>query len=439
MDIFGKKKIEKMQDELLSIKKESEGERKKLLREMTELKGFYSDNINNEYLTELFRNIGNYTKWIDFSSYDRAKLVKTYETNAIVRGIVGTTIGNAVAELAQYVELVDSKGTVLTKRWEADLLNRPNDRFTKGKFIKAWAVNRLLTGDAFVFFEKGIGLKVDRFTSMYVINSQDVEIVSEGAAKPIKGFLLTGSANMNEIMTTDNVMMSFDYNTKSQSLYGLSPLASAANYLQVLESALARQNTALTKGGVSNIITPKADSLGINKIDADNLEEDMNKMRSNYNKILRVPIEVFRLGDTPADLSILDTSKYAINALCFVYGISVDTFLGQAKYENAKEAKKAIYEQAGIPLLNEFLEDYSNFCKLKAGERFIINTDKVEILRADPRAMLEVYKLAGTSINERRALLELPPVNKPFADEITTSLGESYGDPMAFDINENNQ
>ena len=40
---------------------------------------------------------------------------------------------------------------VIEKHWVNDLLARPNDRFTKGKFFKAWAINRMLTGDAFIY------------------------------------------------------------------------------------------------------------------------------------------------------------------------------------------------------------------------------------------------------------------------------------------------
>lgn len=441
MDILGRKRIAGLQQELSAIKKEKDeqmGVLNKLSKELTEVKGFYSDNTNNEYLNELFKYISHQTKWVDFSSYSREALVATYETNAIVRGIVGTTIGNAVSELAKYVELVGSNDKVIEKHWVNDLLARPNDRFTKGKLFKAWAINRLLTGDAFIYAQKGIGSKLGEVKELYVINSQDVEIISQGSYKPIAAFKLRNSTKLfDSSLTPDNVMMSFEYNTKSGSMYGLSPLASAAKYLQIIESGLQRQNTSLVNGGVNNIITPKPDAVGsVTKVQADNVETSLNENRANYNKFVRAAIEVHKLGDTPADLSILDTSKYAINALCFVYGISVDSFLGQAKYENAREAKKAIYEQAAIPLINELLEDLTSFLKLK-GERLVLNTDLIDILQDDPKTVMEIYSLAGLSLNEKREYLGFEKINEKYADQPMIPIGTSFGDPAMYDISDN--
>ena len=45
-------------------------------------------------------------------------------------------------------------------------------------------------------------------------------------------------------------------------------------------------------------------------------------------------------GIIPADLGVSQTMKDAITALCFVFNVPVDLYLGQAKYENTKEAKK---------------------------------------------------------------------------------------------------
>lgn len=438
MGIFNSKKIATLERQLTAIREEGEKERKALVKQMDEVKGFYSDNRDNEYLTELFKHISQYTRWVDFSDYDRSALVKKYETNAVVRGIIGTTIATAVGELSQYVELVDSKDKVIGNHWVNDLLSRPNDRFTKSKFFKAWAINRLLTGDAFVYAQGGIGSKLGQVKGLYVINSQDVEILSQGSERPIAGYKLASSARITDTpLTPDNVMMSFEYNTRSGSLYGSSPLAAAASYLQILESGLQRQNTSLVNGGVNNIITPKPDSTGsVTKIQADDVEEGLNSSKANFNKYVRQAVEVHKLGDTPADLSILDTSKFAINALCFVYGISVDTFLGQAKYENAKEAKKAVYEQAAIPLVNELLEDLTSFLKLK-GERLVLNTDLIDILQDDPKTVMEIYSLAGLSLNEKREYLGFEKINEKYADQPMIPIGTSFGDPAMYDISDN--
>lgn len=193
----------------------------------------------------------------------------------------------------------------------------------------------------------------------------------------------------------------------------------------------------MENGGVNTLITPKPDSIGSTTgMQTENIRKEMNQnKKSNYNAFLPEAVEVHKVGDTPVDLQVLEASKYAINVLCFVYGISVDTFLAQAKYENAKEAKKQVYEGAAIPLMNEFLEDFTSFCKLK-DEKFILNTDKIEILKKSALDQMSVYDKAYMSINERREYLGFPRIEQPYADLPVIPMGVSLGDPNAFDFNE---
>jgi HK97 family phage portal protein len=436
-DMFGEKKIQALAskvDNLTDQLKEQESKNDAL---KLELKGFYSENVNNEYLNQVFKYINNSISFINFDSVDRVKLMDYYRNNAVVYGIVGTTIGNALAELSEYVELQDSKGGVITSHWAIDLLNRPNDAFTRTKLLKAWGVNRCVVGDAYVFGEKAVGKDKGRVDGLYIIPSQDiVKIESKGVMKPISGYTLNQSSSVNSVLTPENTMRSFEYNPSSENMFGLSPLATAAAYLQIIENSLSRQNTSIKSGGVNNIISPELNEYGaITEMQKANLMEDLNeKHNGNYNLPLSVPVKVQKLGDTPVDLAILDTSKYAINALCFVYGISVDSFLGQAKYENAKEAKKAIYEQAAIPLVKEFLEDLNNFLKIKEG-KFKLNTDKIEVLK-DSKTVIETYNLAGMSLNEKREYLGFERINEAYADQPMISMGTSFGDPSQLIIDE---
>ena len=144
MDIFGKKEVKALREELQTMNKS--------LEEKIEKKGYFESptNLENEFLKQVlqFTNAG--LKLVDFSEVDRVQLVNYYKKNAVVRGIIDTTIASAVAELADYIELVDKNKKVIDKHWALDVLNKPNDLENKRKFIKAWAINRLITGDAFV-------------------------------------------------------------------------------------------------------------------------------------------------------------------------------------------------------------------------------------------------------------------------------------------------
>ena len=94
-----------------------------------EKKGYFEEtrNVDNEYFKQVLQFANANLKLIDFSEVDRASLVKYYKRNAVVRGIIDTTIASAVAELSDYIELVGKDNQEIEKHWAIDVLNKPND------------------------------------------------------------------------------------------------------------------------------------------------------------------------------------------------------------------------------------------------------------------------------------------------------------------------
>lgn len=437
MDIFGKKTAE-LQRQLVE------------LTQKMEKKGFFGAPTPDQqaaFFKQFYQYLPN-INLVDFGATNFDDYIKYYKNNAIVYGVVGTTISKAVGELFEYIELQDENENVVENHWAINVLKTPNDLESGRAFITAWAILRMLTGNSLISLEKTLGSKRE-VSQMYNIPANQFDIISKGAIKPIEGFKLKTDAYLKATLLPDDVIFSRDYNPDITTLFGLSPLQAAANFVQIIEKSMQRQNGALENGGVGRLITPQMYGNGeygtATPADIDAFERATNgKHTGNYTKMLSVPVEVHELGDTPADLAILDTSRFAINALCFVYGISVDVFLGQAKYNNAKEAKKATYQQAAIPLVNLFLEDMQKcFGKLdtsfNSGKlKFILNTDKVEVLRDSVTEMVSAYTAANASINQKYDLLGLPQIDADYANKPMVPLGVTFGDPYELNINENN-
>ena len=157
----------------------------------------------------------------------------------------------------------------------------------------------------------------------------------------------------------------------------------------------------------------------------------------NKTKFLRMPIDVHSLGNTPVDLNILASHKEAVTALCFVYGVPVDLYYGQSKYENAREAKKSIYEQTAIQMLHEFGADLLSYCNLAGEYRFVVNTDKLDVLHDSPSQVARDMAAVGCfTTNEIRQTLGWDARPESWADEERVPLGVSFGaEPL--DIDEN--
>lgn len=404
----------------------------------TEVKGYYdAQNELNEYLRAIDvhmkgRNLAPLTPM------SRRAIREAYEGSAAVMGVVNYIAEN-VGEVAKYLELQNKEGDYVESHWVLDLLRHPNDRFNLRRFATAWAVNKLLFGDAWVYAPSAVGKNLGKVGEMYVIPSWRVETDSDGRLKPLTGIGIAGS--LKSEIPMDDLFESFDYNLDDASFFGTSKIVSAATYLDVIDKGMRRESQSLDNGGVANLITPKGDEAGVLPEHADDLESRFNSKKNvNRTLALRIPVDVHQLGNAPVDLSILETHKEAVTALCFVFKVPVDLYYGQAKYENAKEAKKTIYEQNAIPLANEFAEDLITFLMKKdkslAGWRLTVNTDRIDVLKEKSTDVLNNLNIAYCSLNERREAIGYERIEEEYADKPIIPMGMQFGEGLEYDIDE---
>lgn len=407
----------------------------------TEVKGYMENaKAGNQY----FEAIAPLLKGMDMDdithALKRSELKSAYETNAPAFGIINR-IARAVGEMFPYLELQKWNG----KTWEdvdehpvLNLLRKPNDRFNCQRFGQAWAVNRLVYGDATVYAPQ-VKAGADKGTvkEMYIIPGHRVGIDKGGYKTPLKGIKVMGGGKESELIDNKSFFMSFEYNLDDTSFYGTSPLVVAAVYLSIIDRGMARQDLSLMNGGPTAIVTPKPDNLGVMPKTADTVTEELNgKDVKGQIKALRTAIELHELGKSPVDLGILASHKEAVNALCFIYNIPVDLYYGQSKYENAKEAKKALYEANAVPLANEFARDLLSFLKLDGEYRLTVNTDRVDVLQEDPKDVLQNLALMGATLNEKREAYGYERIEEEWADKPMISIGTALGGEAFGDIDE---
>ena len=404
-----------------------------------EIKGFYDsgNNAENLYLAAL----AGCTKGLELAPLtpiSRAAIREAYETSAPVQGVVNYIARN-VGEVMQYLLLTKkADDTPVEKHWLVDLLARPNDRFTLRKFGTAWAVNKLLYGDAWIYAPKAVGKDRGMVREMYVVPSWRIG-AQWGPGAVLEGIRLQGLTG-DRTIGFEEMFESFDYNLDDQSTFGTSKLASAYMYLSMMQNGIRREDTALMNGGVTNIITPPQDRLtGVTRpSEGEALEREFNaQSNAGKTKVLRYPVNVQALGNAPVDLNILESHKEAVTALCFAYNIPVDLYYGQSKYENAKEAKKTIYEMNAVPMANEFAEDLLSYCGLSKEFSLEVDTQRIDVLQEKPTDTLDALDKMNASVNEKREVMGYEPIAEPWADQPMIPMGVQFGNEgSAFDINE---
>ena len=400
----------------------------------TEIKGYYEETEKaNAYLSAIASQMQG-LRLPDITNLGREQIRRAYETSAPVMGVINYIADN-VGEVSKYLELTKD-GEIVEKHPLIDTLLRPNDRYNLRKFVTAWAVNRLLFGDAWVYVTRRMGKEGG--WNLYLIPSQ--RVVVKNGSPYVEGVQIYGTSQ--KTIPIAEVFESFDYNLDDTSFFGTSKVAAAAAYLSVMEKGMKRQDTTLETGGATHIVTPKPDDTGaILPQHAAEAEKLMNgKNSAGKKRFFPFPIEIHQLGNTPVDLSILDSHKEAVTALCFVFRVPVDLYYGQAKYENAKEAKKTIYEQNAIPMANEFAEDLIHYLGLdKEGYRLTVNTDKIDVLQDKPGDILDNLAKMHATLNEMREAYGYDRIEEDWADKPLLPLGVSFGNEYGdIDINEGN-
>ena len=408
-----------------------------------EVKGFYEDpkNAQNEYFKQLFFLSSRINALQDWAlTTDRIKLYELYADpnrgNSVVYAVV-TGIASAMADVIQFVELQDADNDVVDRHWALDLLREPNDATSMAEFMQLYGVNLLVVGDAFVYGQDAaVRMNGRKYSSMYVMPSHMVQIVSGGVLAPIKGYrLLNGDVYdaKGPKLNPSNVMFAKLPNPSGSTFHGLSPLVSALKKIELIDTGDRRINTSMSNGGVTNLVYPTStDNLGLTPQQVDDFKDMMNKGVGNKTEFVATPVESVRLGDTPAELSILEAQDYATQAICNVYSYPIDLLYARSTYSNMNEAKKMRYEIA-LPYVQAFLEKFGKWTGVVTeGLHFTLNTDKIEVLKPDPTVVINSMVNAGTTINERREYLNYDPINDPLADQVTYSMNTAFiGDDAA--------
>lgn len=399
-----------------------------------EIKGYYEDTQEqNSYIEALQRQLHG-LHLPDPTAMGRQQIRKVYETSAPVMGVVNYIADN-VGEVATFLELTRN-GEPVEKHPLLDTLRRPNDRFNLKKLVTAWAVNRLLFGDAWTYVTRKMGK--DGGWQLYIIPSQRVAV--KNGAPLIEGIQMLGVPDAKTIPMSE-VFESFDYNLDDTSFFGTSKVAAAAVYLDIMDKGMRRQDTSLETGGATHLITPKPDATGtVMPKNAAEIEKLANGSGSiGKKRALSFPVEVHQLGSTPVDLNILSSHKEAVTALCFVFRLPVDLYYGQSKYENAKEAKKTIYEQNAIPMANEFAADLLHFLRLdEQGYELKVNADLIDVLKDDSGEVLDNLTKMHATLNEMREAYGYDRIEEAWADQPILPMGQMFGNEYGdLDINEN--
>ena len=364
-----------------------------------------------------------------FNGYDRAAIASLFYDKAKANFAVYSVINycaDAVADTLRRAKIIDKDGNEVTNHWSYDVFFNPNKFMQPKDFYYAYAVNRLLFGDAFIYLLKRVGITQGQIKEMFVAHSQDV-LIGTGAVNydwtepqkiykiPIKG--LIREFNFDEILRV------YSYNVDSSSDYGLSPLVPAAILAEKLLNASAAEVSSFKNGGVETLLANKqsieGQTISLSQPDLDSINKTLNDPNGKRVRVLNSNMEKIEIGKSPVDLGVLQSSDAAMKALMFVYKLPYSLFSGDGTFNNTKEGYRALYTQVGLPYAYEFLDKFTKVCGFENGEYWTIDEQLIPQLKEDADKVITTLSKAYATTNEIRAAAGLKPLE-----------GDEYDKPL---------
>lgn len=385
-------------------------------------KNWFGGIIQTTYDSKILNKVG------EFSGYDRNKIAQLYydqnKANFAVYSVINYC-AEAVADTLRYAKIVNKKQDEITDHWSYNLLlDKPNEFSNTSEFGKAYAVNRLLFGDAYVYILRGIGLSEGKIKEMIVAHTQDVsfaDFTQYNWMRPKQRYQIP-VAGVPRTFEQEEILRVSSYNVDNSD-YGLSPLIPAAILAEKILNGSISEAMMFKNGGTEVILTNKQVNEGRSVVwgsnDLERFNHELNDKNGKRLKLVNSAMDKIDIGKSPIDLGILNSTDAGLKALMFVYRLPYSLYSGDGTFNNTREGYKALYTQVGLPYAKEFLDKFTQLCGFKNGEYWAIDEQLIPQLKEDAANTLTAYDKAYASINERRAVIGLTPLS-----------GEEYDKPL---------
>lgn len=382
-------------------------------------KALRGQTIDNPHTRSLYSMLG--TGSPVFIEDNKESYIKNgYQANALVYSIV-SYIAQKSADVPLYVYewTKEGKGERLYGHELESFLYRPNPMAGKGVFFQEAYGFKLLTGNTFLYFPRlEAGLNKGKFTEAWVMPSQYTEIISGGKYQPVRGYRLTIGDYTIEYSPIDvlhDKAPNYNYGWGAE-LYGTSPLQASVKLVSKSNDSYNSQMKAYQNQGAVGIVSSDEQMGGqFTEEQARALDSTWKKNYAGSNNAGKLAftnarIKYTQLGLSPVDLGIIEDHKMTLRDLCNVYHVPSEIFNDpdNKSYANKQEARKAVYTDAVMPLVNTFLEEFNRFIGDTYGKGIYVDADwsAVPELQADRKEIMEIYskgvEIGAYSRNEYR-------------------------------------
>ena len=263
------------------------------------------------------------------------------------------------------------------------LLDRPNDQQSYASWITELIAFGKLTGDRFIYGVKPeTGPNQNKFKQLYVLPSHLVEIISRGVMDPISAYKLQYNSEyfIDPELVCHIKDFNPDYNSAGQNLYGQSPLKAGLRSMMSNNDAVLTGLRYLQNQTARGMLVSKDGTL--NEVQAQALKDKFRKQYQGANNggdVIITPKDLswVNFGLSASDLSLIEQYNGSIKDLCNIYNVPVVLLNNteSSTYNNVKEAKKSLYQNAVIPELIKIRDELNRWLVPAYGNNLYIDFD----------------------------------------------------------------
>ena len=318
---------------------------------------------------------------IPFMVYEKTKDSEYKRYKAMQSGVADPT-ALYKSQLIKKNALIELEGHELQQ-----LLENPNAAQSYSSWISELIAFRKLTGNGYIYgISPETGANAGKFTEMYIMPSQVMEIISNGMLEPVSKYRLEYNGTYD--MPAEAICHIKDFNPyydgTGSHLYGQSPLRAGFRSLTTNNEAVTTGVKYLQNQTARGILMSEEGD--INEVQAQQLKDKFRRQHqgsTNAGDILITPKKLswVNFGLNASDLSLIEQYNASVKDLCNIYGVPVQLLnnTDASTYNNMKEAKKALYQMAVIPELMKIQDELNRWLAPKYGDKICIEYDFTSI------------------------------------------------------------
>ena len=385
--------------------------------------------FSNQYANLFLDRLGSVQNYKD---RNRTYIDQGYQENPIVYSVTNIVAKNG--SKAKWVCKDKRTGEIVENNLLKLLMERPNVDKSWMDFIQDLLTQKILTGNAFAAWDMGSGINSGKPYSVYTLPTTQMQIILGDDQKSIAGYNLDFAWSSGSFVPATDVMhirsANPDYDETGDWLFGQSPYRAARRSIQTHNESLDSGVWFLQNKGAQKVLfneddmelSPEAVSQLKNKLRA---QSQGSKNTANL-PILDGKLGVLDVSSNPDELLVLDQRIQSAKEICNAVNFPIQLIgIESSTYQNAKEAKKALWENVIIPELCEIRAGLNRWLAPKFGDNLVLDFDLTDIDALQEDRLMRgqaIKEFAGMiTINEARQMAGLQPID---------SIGEVSGDEM---------